>query len=67
MSSNPGITTTECAAYRSPHAPLPRLVFGGCHDSQVVTDATQFNGVEVEDPDSDICENQEGGYETVPE
>ncbi len=51
MSSNPGITTTECAAYGSPRPPpLPLRDFGGNHDYELVDEgntvdiqSTQFD------------------------
>ncbi len=68
ISSNPGIATTECAAYGSPQALQD---FGGNHDYELVDDgkavhiqSTRFD--RVEDPDSDIYENEEGAYEIIP-
>ncbi len=72
ISSNPGIATTECAAYGFPHPPpLPLRDFGGNHDYELVDDGkavhiqcTRFD--RVEDPDSDVYENEEGAYEIIP-
>ncbi len=66
--SNPGIATIECAAYGSPRPPLPLRDFGGNHDYELVDDGKavhiQFNG--IEEPDSDVYENEEGAYEIIP-
>ena len=72
ISSDPKITTTECAAYGSPRPPLPLRDFGDYHDYEVVsegnaahTQSTQFDGAGDPDDDHDY-ENTEGVYEVIP-
>ncbi len=61
MSEAPGITTTECAAYRTPLPPLPPLPLrelGGYHEYEVVAQGNvayahhspQFGGVNAPSP-----------------
>ncbi len=72
MFSSPGIKTSECAAYGSPHPPLPLRDFSDCHDYDPVEEvnpayiqSATYDG--VEDPHDDTCEDEEGHYEAIPE
>ncbi len=69
MFSSPGIKTSECAAYGSPHPPLPLRDFSDYHDYEPVEEvniqSSTYDG--VEDPHGNTCEDEEGHYEAIPE
>ncbi len=70
MFSSPGIKTSGCAAYGSPHPPLPLRDFGGYNDYELVEkvkpayiQSASYDG--AEDPHDDTSEDEEEHYEVM--
>ncbi len=74
LSSNPWITTTECAAYGSPLPPLPLGEVTESHDYEVVAQGntayvpTKAAGGDNQllVSDDGVYENPDGAYATIP-
>ncbi len=69
MFSSPGIKTSECAAYGSPHPPLPPPDFNDYHHFKPVEEVNPESAIydSIEDPHDNTCEDEEGHYEVIPE